>query len=556
MTSTLPRRLGALAVALVLGVAIAPASAALADDMTAPFVNASLASLTITIGTNESTAGKTSAVELTGCCKGQLPDRVTVQLDVSGAAGVLVVAVFGAPCTASGPVTTCEVDPGGSYDPQGAGFRPDGAIQVNLKVANGAKVGDKASLKLTASGAGLRSITTNDPVEVVASGPDLVSRGLRTDLAKPGDLRQYTPEVHNSGDATAKFVRLDVNADIYVRVGQQYSNCRYDPLKDGETAPEHGYCEFEVDLAPGETVQFGPPMSVRVQPDVPNHFVALPGYQVRVVDGPLQPLPGPAPSGPVLQPVKVAARPIPGGAVEESSFGFGDVAVPVGDNPADLSAIGAEATGAAGSRLGITLGLKNGGPADAVGLVGDGGSIFSGRELPLDSPDRPAATVTFPAGTTVLSVPNGIGLDGMQGQGNVFCFPVVDGKPDLTKQGLVHGLVYWCTASSILDLDETEPIRFTVSISGTAVLTGTIVVSGGGNDPNTANNTASIRLIPPGATDVPSTGGGQGGGGTSTVSLPVTGRPTGIIAVGGLLLLLLGLGLVLLTRRGRARPDA
>jgi len=73
-----------------------------------------------------------------------------------------------------------------------------------------------------------------------------------------------------------------------------------------------------------------------------------------------------------------------------------------------------------------------------------GGSIFSGRELPLDSPDRPAATVTFPAGTTVLSVPNGIGLDGMQGQGNVFCFPVVDGKPDLTKQGLVH---LWATGA-------------------------------------------------------------------------------------------------------------
>lgn len=133
---------------------------------------------------------------------------------------------------------------------------------------------------------------------------------------------------------------------------------------------------------------------------------------------------------------------------------------------------------------------------------------------------------------------------------------MVDGKPDWTKQGLVLGLVYKCTASSILDLDESEPIRFTVSISGTAVLTGTIVVSGGGNDPNLANNTASIRLILPGATAVPSTGGGQGGGGTSIVSLPVTGRPTGIIAVGGLILLLLGLGLVLLTRRGRPKPDA
>jgi hypothetical protein len=401
-------------------------------------------------------------------------------------------------------------------------------------------VGDKASLKLTASGAGLRSITTNDPVEVVASGPDLVSRGLRTDLAKPGDLRQYTPEVHNSGDATAKFVRLDFNADIYVRIGQQYSNCRYDPLKDGETAPEHGYCEFEVDLAPGETVQFGPPMSVRVQPDVPNHFVALPGYQVRVVDGPLQPLPGPAPSGPVLQPVKVAARPIPGGAVEESSFGFGDVAVPVGDNPADLSAIGAEATGAAGSSLSLVLGLKNGGPAVVPGNL-------DGEGLSPDAPNQPAATVTFPAGATVLSVPDGLAPPGTDAPKDnyVFCAPIVNGKADWTKLGKVLGLVYRCTANNSPGSGEIEPIRFTVSISGTATLTGTIVVSGGGNDPNPANNTASIKLIPAGA-------GGNGG----ITALPVTGRPTGIIALGGSVLLLLGLGLVLLTRRGRAKSGA
>lgn len=123
MTSTLPRRLGALAVALVLGVAIAPASAALADAPQAPYVSASLFSSTITIGTNESTAGKTSALVLSGCCKGQLPDRVTVKVDASGAAGVLVVAVSGGPCTVSGAVTTCEADSVRADDPTGASSR-------------------------------------------------------------------------------------------------------------------------------------------------------------------------------------------------------------------------------------------------------------------------------------------------------------------------------------------------------------------------------------------------------------------------------------------------
>jgi len=530
MTRALPRRLGALAVALVLGAAIAPASAAFADTPQEPYAGANLATQSITIGTNESTAGKTSALNVSGCCTGQqMPDRVTVKVDASGAAGVLVVAVSGGTCTVSGPVTTCDV-------PLPHEFQPDGALQVNLKVAAGAKVGDEATLKLDVSGTGLHSTSTDATVEVVASAADLVGRSFRADITKPGDTREFKPEFRNSGDVTAKWVTLTINAAGFSRFGKRFSNCRYTDFDGGA----NGACAFEVDLAPGETAQFATAIPVVVQPDVPNHGVAYAYYTLYVYDSTPPDASGTPGNGPALAPpVKVAGRPIPGGEVE-NAFRGGTVAIPVGDNPADLSAIGAEATGAAGSSLSLVLGLKNGGPAVVPGNL-------DGEGLSPDAPNQPAATVTFPAGATVLSVPDGLAPPGTDAPKDnyVFCAPIVNGKADWTKLGKVVGLVYRCTANNSPGSGEIEPIRFTVSISGTATLTGTIVVSGGGNDPNPANNTASIKLIPAGA-------GGNGG----ITALPVTGRPTGIIALGGSVLLLLGLGLVLLTRRGRAKSGA
>src|SRR5262249_49322630 len=151
----------------------------------------------------------------------------------------------------------------------------------------------------------------------------------------------------------------------------------------------------------------------------------------------------------------------------------------VGDNPADLSAVGVEVTGAAGSPLSLVLGLKNGGPAVVPGNL-DGEGLSPG------APNQPAAIVTFPAGTTVLSVPDASPPPDPDAPKDnyVFCAPVVDGKADWTKSGKVLGLVYKCTANNSPHPGEVEPIRFSVSISGTATLTGTIVVSGGGNDPN------------------------------------------------------------------------
>lgn len=82
---------------------------------------------------------------------------------------------------------------------------------------------------------------------------------------------------------------------------------------------------------------------------------------------------------------------------------------------------------------------------------------------------------------------------------------------------------------------ESFDFPFRVEIVDTAAAAGSIVVDGGVQDPDTANNTAEITI---------GTGGGGGG-------LPVTGARAGLVAGVGALLVAAGAVAVVLMRRRR-----
>ncbi|MGC9669023.1 hypothetical protein ACNTMW_21000 [Planosporangium sp. 12N6] len=520
------RRMGLLATSVATIVAAGwatPASAA-----PEPYAAAYLSARAIAIGVDESTRGKTARVDVWGCCTGDLPARASVKIDATAAADVLVVAVKGDHCSVSGRVTTCDV-------PLTALLDPESLPEVNLKVAKGAKVGDRASVKLTVSGEGLRTTSEDSEIEVVDSAADLVAKSFTAPSARPGEVRGYQPTFRNSGDAAARYVGIWISDGAFVRFTQHFSNCRYHDSEWGS----YGYCEFALNLAPGETarVSADTPISVKVQPDAPGENFAFTYYRLDVFDSPLQGDLGTPGNGPALKVEKVSATPsIAAFGDADWSDNQGNFVIPTAANPSDVSAVGATVTGQVGATVPVTVGLRNNGPAWL-----DGG--LDGEGLSPDAPGQPATTVTLPQGVTVVSVPDG--NDG-HSSGGTFCAPIADGKADWTKNGKAEGLAYRCTASRGLDAGDTQLATFTVTIDDAATATGTVVAAGGNDDPNQANNTAAITLNPPAG----GTGGGSGGGTPGTGGgLPVTGANAGLIGGAGVALLALGLGLYLAVRR-------
>jgi hypothetical protein len=133
-------------------------------------------------------------------------------------------------------------------------------------------------------------------------------------VAGPGDLRSYQPEFRNSGDDTAVYVAMWLTDDQFAHFTTRYSNCRYQP----DVAESLGYCEFKLDLAPGETarVTADTAITVKIQPDAPIRSQVYSAYFLDVYDSPVQGDFGDWGDGPELKLEKLSG----GGAAQ----GFGD----------------------------------------------------------------------------------------------------------------------------------------------------------------------------------------------------------------------------------------
>lgn len=549
MLSRTPRtwviRSCALLASAALVIVSAPGSASAEEDRKT-YVGADFRVRAVAIGVGEATEGKTARLDVYAYGAGELPEHASVQVDVAGAANVLVATVIGDKCTVSGTVTTCDVALPNAGD-------PDGSLQINLKVASAAHVGDWATLKVSVSADGAESSTSESRIQVVASSADLVAKSFTAATARPGDVRTYQPTFRNSGDATASYVGIRISDEDFARFTSKFSNCRY---RNVNRFP--GYCEFKLDLAPGETARVSAetPISVMVQPNAPNQGRTGSYYTLEVSSSPLQDVVGAWGDGPELKLEKVAntgVRALVSDADWNDNHGY--LTIPTGANPADVVAVGATVTMPASGPTVVKVGLTNNGPAFV-------GGALDGEGLSPDAPHQPAAMVTLPAGVTVVSVQNGEeGTDS-----GTRCAPVVDGKADWTKRGVVLGSVYRCTANRNLDAGESEFAEFGVTMTGTATLVGSVVVAGGDSDPDLTNNKADITFVPATGTvpvvvgDPPATGtvpvvvGDPPAAGTVPVvlgTLPVTGTNVTVAAGAGFALLIAGFALYRVSRRRR-----
>jgi hypothetical protein len=355
---------------------------------------------------------------------------------------------------------------------------------------------------------------------VVGSGADVVAEDFLTD-GNPGDVRTFRPTVVNSGDEAAPIVGIFLFDDPFTRLTQRYSNCRY---LDGDFGTVSGYCEFTLNLGPGEGVRVSADtaVGVRVQPDAPHRFRVGASYTVDALDSPLGGDLGEPGDGPQLK--LEPFTPAPDRAAFDIDFNdnFGSLAIHSGPNPSDMAATGASISGGVGSVVPVTVTIANNGPAYVFGAL-------DGAGLSPDAPNQPAATVHFPDTVEVVSLP-----PKEPREGGIFCAPIINGRPDYTRSDEVIGRDYRCTDSADIPVGTVWTIAFTVRITNTRAETGTVVASGGYDDPVTANNTADIAV-----------NAGSAGG------LPVTGSNVGVIAGLGVLCLLTGALLYIVTLRRR-----
>jgi hypothetical protein len=425
--------------------------------------------------------------------------KVVAKIDISDLAGVATVEVVRGDddqvCSQTGSMINCSYPflyaQEGYVALTGLTFRP----------VPGAAVGARGMIVLSANSAEYphwQSVT--EPV-TIAEGVSLTSSPSAISAnAKPGTTVKNDLSVRNAGTNTVTGVQMNFSTDPWVPVARKYSNCVY--------AVGVAYCDFGVDLAPGTTYKLSDPFGLVMRPDLPAPMTIATTFTWRT----------PADNYDYVQLV----RAVGGKAGNQGTLGLvaqraattrglpqtdpdpadsQTVTIHVqGKQTADLAAVGARVTGAVGSTVPVKVGVRNLGPALVIGY-----------------PHVAAAglMVTVPPGTTVVSAP-------------VNCFQQRAG--------------YQCVTTAVpFNPRTTLSWEFQLRIDRAGELTGKVVASKDGKEPNTANNTAKVIINPVAGA------GGQGGG----PGLPITGAPAGAVAAAGVMLLVAGVLMLVLGRRRR-----
>ncbi|GAA3449060.1 hypothetical protein [Dactylosporangium matsuzakiense] len=181
-------------------------------------------------------------------------------------------------------------------------------------------------------------------------------------------------------------------------------------------------------------------------------------------------------------------------------------------NALDLAAVGAQASGAAGSTVKVKVGAKNNGPAS-------GNTNRSGGEPLLH------LEVRLPEGTELAAKPDNCSVDS-ENAAKVQCY-----SPDTLYNG----------ESFLVEL----ALKITKVTPNAA---GLVSFGHSDRDPNHANDTADIVINPANGTGGGNPGGDNGNGGGS---LPVTGVQVGLVAGAGAALLSGGIFFFAVARRRR-----
>ncbi|WP_326561503.1 hypothetical protein [Micromonospora sp. NBC_01796] len=380
----------------------------------------------------------------------RLPERITAQLPGADQG-----------CTVSGGVATCELAElaGGATHHYTMEVGPSG-------VEAGEWSGRISATSWAENTPGEQS--TEALVQLTGPGIDLVIGDIDDVALAPGASTDVPIGLRNVGNVTADGVTVLLRAyNDHLELANSYSNCSYDP----------NYlellCFFDQPVGPDETFVVDPatPLRLKVADAAPGPYT----YGAEA---------GVAPLNAEELAQKVSAAKKAGGEqlrlipatnkaaraayydlnTDDNTSAF-TVTVPL--HRADSIAVGATVNGASGRTETIKVGIRNAGPADTLGPDDNWGS---------------SALITLPVGLTVRKVDSR-------------CVPIVDGEPDWDQAGQPKGLVYRCEPLEDVAAGSTDLFAFTADSTGPAGAAGSIVVDGGVQDPDTANNTASISIV-------------------------------------------------------------
>ncbi|MBL7260917.1 LPXTG cell wall anchor domain-containing protein [Paractinoplanes lichenicola] len=346
-----------------------------------------------------------------------------------------------------------------------------------------------------------------------AGGVDLEIEPIASLNLNRGQSAKLPVVVHNAGTEAVDSVGIVVLNEQGLTALGDYRNCLNLADIDDELGEETGVvCKFDETFEPGATfeVPAASPLSIKVNKDAGGPYTYGAAVLAIGVNDSDAALLAKKKSGKLLtldalrKKSDVTDGDAPEDINEEDNSAF--FGVTVGKSVADVSALGATADS---EDVTLEVGLRNNGPT----------TLISGND---DFTWFPSVRVAVPANVELTDV-------------DVNCVPGTDlTEWDFDTAGTVDGHVYTCFPELGAAVGET--IKFAFAGTATGSGKGSVVVDGGVQDTNAANDKAEI---------VVTASGGQGGG------LPVTGAPAGWVALGGAVLLLAGAGAAFLFRRRR-----
>ena len=501
------------AAVLVGAVALAGAPAAYADE--APSISANFNDATLGV---DPAPGK--AVPLYISAQGVVHPKVTI--DTSGLRGVATVDTPKG-CTASAATITCALPlPGQPLE----GL----ALPVVFHPVHGGKAGAKGTVSVTSSADNAQSVSSSATI-TLADGVDLAMLShAGTQQHKVGDSFSIPVSVANVGSKAAVGTMLFLGFD-HGLIPDSYRNCTYKDVNSFHTLT----CTFPDTLAPGDEVVLkddtGKDFHATVARDaekdesVDIEANAIDDGSTMAAKVKAQGKPG---TGKALTLTKVNKRAAAARMATDidSNDNHDSADIEVTNSHFDAAAVGTTVTGAAGVVVKVPVGVKNNGPA---ALNGE-----HAQEPPL------WFVFTVPTDTTAVGAPDS-------------CAPVIDDGATTGPWGASGGTYYLCVVPTLfMGAGDTATVTFSLKINKvTTGAKGTVSLNDKFADPpifaddNAADNTADVT--------VNAAGSGSGGRGSGDSTLPVTGTATGLIAAGGVLVVILGAVLVLLGRRRSAR---
>ncbi|WBB65625.1 LPXTG cell wall anchor domain-containing protein [Micromonospora sp. WMMD812] len=441
--------------------------------------------------------------------------HTTLDIDYSGISDFAVLETPGEgwewACETSGQVVHCETDLVDLDSPW---------LGIYVAGNHDAQPGQTGQLKLAMTSGG-RTVHTTSAV-TVAETVDLQTSAELNVSGAPGSKVGMPATVRNGSETTSHGAVLLMNGDYLVGYAGNFSNCQ-------DSDYSGVLCTFDEDLEPGKSYRLSAELPFQLQKDVRTDATLLAGsvwwtkddWKIISADWPQDGKPGTGEKLRLVEQAGARALTVPQTDPDMMS-NYTDISVRVtGNNPADLSAKGATASGKKGDVVQVRPSATNLGPAL------------------LEYQGRPAFRVTVPEGTTAVEVsgecqPYTSDDEWDQWNGNW-------GEPGAKEYG--------CQITES-PKDFENPYEFSLRIDKVIPnASGAVSVRLAG-DPNSKNDNAKIVINPTGNGGGD---GGQGGGDGDGGALPITGESTGLIAGIGALLLVAGAGGYLVAKRRRTR---